>query len=60
MRTYQEITPEILAKLQQAAPGHVYTGEGRQRRGMSIQVKRSMRITATTRCRSTVVICRTC
>ena len=27
MRTYQEITPEILAKLQQAAPGHVYTGD---------------------------------
>ena len=27
MRTYQEITPEILTKLQQAAPGHVYTGD---------------------------------
>ena len=26
MRKYQEITPEILEKLQQAAPGHVYTG----------------------------------
>ena len=27
MRTYQEITPEILTKLQQVAPGHVYTGD---------------------------------